>query len=498
MSKKISVVVALVGLCALSSLLLNCGTSSSRPTGVLYVLTQGSNGYGNSVSSFSIDLNSGSLSLVNSNASTCPTQASAQNPEPCGAPLDILLDPMGATAFVLNQGIPCITQQNQCVPTGSSPIAPSIIPYTVSSDGSLSAPGTGINWTCVSPNGTACTYYDDTATAMVRDAAGAFLFVIDEGVYPPPATCPLIAAAVASANDATNFTGCPSISVFSMTPGKAILNPVSQSSTYQSPLYLSKIPSALSTITFTPNGSSTAEDVLFVTDNYDLCSVSCLPPGGVPGPSTPNDNALSVYTVSSTGQLSEQSYSPYAIAASDPISVIAVNTFPAGVNAGGLFVYVGNQGSTVGAVNPFQLCTVVNANCDQSDVAENLLIPVTCPPAQSCSVSAGQKPVAMVVDPTNNFLYVLSEGSNQVFGFRINGTQGTLTPLAPANEPSQGSQPVSMALHPTVNNTGQFLFVSNSGSQSIASFALSTTTGSMSTSPTTTITPPTPTGIAVH
>src|SRR5271157_401559 len=106
MSKKIGGVVALVGICALSLFLLNCGNSSSRPAGVLYVLTQGTNAQGNpsvgyNVSSFAINLNTGNLSLVNSNASTCPTQASLSNPIPCGAPLDIVLDPTGATAFVL-------------------------------------------------------------------------------------------------------------------------------------------------------------------------------------------------------------------------------------------------------------------------------------------------------------------------------------------------------------------------------------------------------------
>src|SRR5712692_3883290 len=102
MSKKIGVLVALAGIGALSLFLLSCGSSSSRPSGLLYVLTQGSSGIGNNVSSFAIDLNSGNLSLINSNASTCATAGA------CGLPINILLDPTGATAFVLNQGIPCV------------------------------------------------------------------------------------------------------------------------------------------------------------------------------------------------------------------------------------------------------------------------------------------------------------------------------------------------------------------------------------------------------
>jgi hypothetical protein len=493
MLKKIGGVVALVGMCALSLFLLNCGSSSSRPSGVVYVLTQGINGGGDTVSSFGLDLDSGELSLVNSNAATCPAATQA-NPQPCGAPLDIVLDPAGAAAFVLNQGIPCITQANgQCVPTDSSPIAPSIYSYTVNSDGSLSSPGAAVNWTCVSPNGTACSsYYADTAVLMARDDAGQFLFVIDDGVYPYPASCPLIAAAVQSSQNAMDFTGCPSISVFSISGSSLML--VSQSSTYQSPLYLSKIPTSLSAITFTPSTPANAspQELLFVSENYDLCTVSCLPPG-----STPNDNALSVYGVSSTGVLSEQPNSPYALAVSNPISVIAVNTTPAGQAAnGGVFAFVGSQGSGTGAVNPFQLCTVANeTDCSGAAAAENLVVPVLCPPAQTCSVSAGQDPLAMAVDPTNNFLYVLAQ-SGAVFGFRVNTTQGTLAGLIPTNVPT-GSQPVSMAIHPTVNNTGQYLYVSNSNSDSITGFALSTTSGAMSSLPTV-ITPAAPSGIAVH
>ena len=88
MSKKIGLVVALGGLCALSLFLLNCGSLSSRPSGVLYVVTQGTTaqgapGIGNNVSSFAMDYDTGNLSLINSNASTCPTVATVTNSEPC-------------------------------------------------------------------------------------------------------------------------------------------------------------------------------------------------------------------------------------------------------------------------------------------------------------------------------------------------------------------------------------------------------------------------------
>src|ERR1700738_2898847 len=120
MSKKIGGVVALAAMCALSLFLLNCGSSSSRSSGLLYVLTQGSNGNGDAVSSFAIDLNSGNLSLINSNASTCAKAGT------CGLPLDIALDPTGAAAFVLNQGIPCVQGGNCVSPCGPSPLKPCV------------------------------------------------------------------------------------------------------------------------------------------------------------------------------------------------------------------------------------------------------------------------------------------------------------------------------------------------------------------------------------
>ena len=174
MSKKIGGVVVLMGICALSVFLLNCGSSAFRPSEELYVLTQGSNGLGNNVASFGIDLESGTLTWINSNATTCPILATPTNTNPCGLPVDILLDPTGNVAFVLDQGAPACPS---CTPATNYPFAPAIYPYTVTSYGSLSAPGAAVNWTCT--NVPAPCTGEDTAVAMVRDAAGQFLFVID-------------------------------------------------------------------------------------------------------------------------------------------------------------------------------------------------------------------------------------------------------------------------------------------------------------------------------
>src|SRR5208282_1015472 len=150
----------------------------------------------------------------------------------CGPPLNILLDPTGAAAFVLNQGVP------------SQSIQPTIYPYNVNSDGSLSGPGTPL------PLGY-------LAVTMIRDTPGQFLFEIDGGQYVSQGPCPL------NGSSDSSYAGCPSISVYGMTPGSTALTLESGS-----PFYISRIPTALSTLTFTSGG--TAQEFLFVTGNQDL------------------------------------------------------------------------------------------------------------------------------------------------------------------------------------------------------------------------------------
>jgi hypothetical protein len=401
------------------------------------VLTQGANGIGTNVSSFAIDLNSGNLSLINSNASTCPTPATTALSAPCGFPLQILLDATGKVAFVLNQGIASATP----------PVAPTIYSYTVNSDGSLGSPNLATTLTT-----------GDTPVAMTRDAAGQFLFVIDKGSDPSAANCQYDPAA-----NLPN-TQCASISAFAMQSGSTSLSLASGS-----PFPVGRIPTALSAVTYTAPGATTAQEFLYVTFNSD--------------PALHNDNTLSEYSVSSSGALADLSPdSPYTTAI-DPISVLAVNTNPAGENTGGLFVYVGNQGPTVGALNVFQVCPTA----DPPTCAQFGLVPVGTP------TSAGQSPVQMLADPSNTFLYVASQGSNQVYGFRINTTAGTLTALAPAYEPT-GSEPVSMAMHPSTSDLGEYLYTSNALSSNITGFAVSTTSGAMS-NPITVIAPAAPSGM---
>jgi len=456
MSKKIAFVTALACLCALSVFLVNCGSTSSQPTGMLYVLTEAANPngsvLGNDVSSYAIDLNTGGITLINAFASTCPTAASTSEPEPCGLPLNIVLDAKGETAFVLDQGIPSVN------------VAPMIYGYPVKSDGSLGQPTPAFQATGALPG---------LPITMTRDAAGQFLFVINRGVSPTAANCGTTPPSV----------DCASISVFSMQTGSTTLTEVSGS-----PFPVNRLPSALTTIPYTAPASTTlpcsgTTDLLYVTFNSD--------------PVYQNDNTLSSYCVGSSGApIDLTPNTPYVINSSDPVSVLGVNTNPAGESTGGIFVYIGTQPSGSGSLSIFQLCTVAGegpgeGGCLATQVNNATLLPVAGTPP-----STGQDPTAMVVDPTNNFLYVACQLSNQVYGYRINTTTGVLTALTPVYEPT-GSLPAAMAMQPSVKQGGEYLYVSNTNSSNIIGFTVNTATGGLS-SPSTVISYPGPTGMAAQ
>lgn len=424
-------IVGTVGLCALSAFLLSCGSSSSRPQGLLYVISDSASPPNpNSISSFTINLNNGQISLINSNATTCT------NSTGCGLTTGVLLDPTKTVLYVLNEGL------------ASAGIAPTIYSYSIQSDGSLG-----------SPTVAATLSVGQTAEAMALDTGGDLLFVIVQGSNSAPADCP-----------ANTLGDCPEIVVFQTSPGKTT---VTQASTFA----LDRMPDALSAITFTPPApNNTQQTLLFVTSNLDLTTAH-------------NDNELSVYAADSSGNLTEQGNSPYTTAPT-PQVVLAVNTNAPTVTTGGVFVYVGTQGSVSGAVSAFQLCTELNQNgCTQSQVQGNHLNSIGGP------VGAGNSPVAMLVDPTNSFLYVASRLSSQVFGFQIATGAGTLTQLSTASQPT-GSQPVGMAIHPNFNNSAEFLYTSNYNGNSITGFTLGVTTGILSNATTTLFEPGLPSGIA--
>jgi 6-phosphogluconolactonase len=402
MSKKLSGWLAFLGL---TLLFVSCGSSSSRPAGELYVLSQGDNNVGY----FAIDLTSGRLSLLNKT-----TKADA-------APSQILLDPTGKAAFVLNTSTD---------PQNVDPPSNNISTYTVNGDGTLSGP-------------TEVAIPGGGAVSMARDAAGTFVIVVSQGTI---AAC-----------DVHSGPGCaqpPSITVFTTASGSSSL-------TLAGSQVLNFIPtSVVTSITGTfnvPNSvppATVSGTLVQITGNKDLVGT--------------NDNTVSEFVVTSTGAVTGPlTGSPYTTQSS-PSSVLSVTTTPTG-GAGGTFVYVTNV--TTNNLDIYQICTSLSGtNCSSLDDIANAKM-VHLPGA----VSVDLNPVAMTVDPTNNFLYVVNHDSSTVKSFRINQSTGVLSGLNPATV-STGLTPVAISMH----STGKFLFVSNNAGSSISAFNVDTTSGALS------------------
>ncbi|HVN08100.1 MAG TPA: beta-propeller fold lactonase family protein [Patescibacteria group bacterium] len=88
------------------------------------------------------------------------------------------------------------------------------------------------------------------------------------------------------------------------------------------------------------------------------------------------------------------------------------------------------------------------------------------------------QPFALVVSPSEKFLYVTNHGSSTISVFQIDGMNGTLTPISGSPfdipPPSECSaNPFGLAISPN----GQFLFVADNGCDAVSVFSLDANTG---------------------
>ena len=70
------------------------------------------------------------------------------------------------------------------------------------------------------------------------------------------------------------------------------------------------------------------------------------------------------------------------------------------------------------------------------------------------------------------FAYVANQFSNDVSGYTINATTGTLTPI-PGSPFAAGAAPSSVVVHPA----GKFAYVANIGSASVSGYTINAATG---------------------
>lgn len=91
--------------------------------------------------------------------------------------------------------------------------------------------------------------------------------------------------------------------------------------------------------------------------------------------------------------------------------------------------------------------------------------------AVGASVSTGANPVSVTVDPSGRWAYVANTGSNNVSMFAIDGITGALTSLG---------APVVAGLNPasiTVDVSGRRAYVANRGSNDVTAFTIDVNTG---------------------
>jgi len=266
-----------------------------------------------------------------------------------------------------------------------------------------------------------------TPMGMAIDPAGKFLFVANQGAF-----------------DLTQAGAQPgTISVFSIS--STSLTPVKGSP------FKTEVPGDA-------NGSgpvavvvSATGKFLYVSNNYT---------GTVTG-----------FTISSSGALTQFPTPPYI-----------VGTAPAGVaiTPDGSFLYVTNSSPISNNVSAFSICDKVINSCANPNSPDGTLTPVPGSP-----FPAGLGPIAIAVDPSFHFLYVLDKQSNNVSEYSYATGTGVLSQLSSPTI-STGHTPTSFVvisgttgsdIGNTLTNPIDYVYVTNLGDSTLSAYTLDTTTG---------------------
>jgi len=139
---------------------------------------------------------------------------------------------------------------------------------------------------------------------------------------------------------------------------------------------------------------------------------------------------------------------------------VCSNPIAVGINSGGQFLFLLNQGSASPAVP-------ASISVFSIDPARGLLTPVSGSPFAFASLVA-PNPQFLAVSPTAGFLYVSNGSSGTISAFSV-GTNGVLTELAGSPfSLGAGATAAGLAIDPK----GQFLYAADSANNKIASFSI--------------------------
>jgi len=225
---------------------------------------------------------------------------------------------------------------------------------------------------------------------------------------------------------------------------------------------------------------------------------------------SPNSGALEAYTLNggvltpSSGTLATSSYpageTPYSLAVDSSSALL----FGANLSIGDLFDdSIGTGGGlTALAGSPFQFQQGAPTNTPGAIALYPgaKFIYVTDPTANSVSLysydangvltiaavysdgaTIGLAPNGLTVDPTGSFLYVANSGSGTVSAFTINSSNGVLTPVAGSPFTASGTASAATRTSVQVDPSAQFAYVTNGDAGTISVFSIDFATGALTT-----------------
>lgn len=169
---------------------------------------------------------------------------------------------------------------------------------------------------------------------------------------------------------------------------------------------------------------------------------------------SPSEQVLHVNNGTSIATISVDSMANLALVGSTPVGSSPPEAFQIVMEPAGKFVYAA-------VVIPPSVETFA-AQPSNGTLTELGTVPIT-----------GDAPNALVIDPTGQFLYVI-QGTDNLQGFRINGSSGALTSIATTET---SDEQAAGAVHPS----GKWIYLGQccNGTPSVSGFSIDPTTGNL-------------------
>ena len=442
----------LLGVAVLVSigLMAACGTVFNSSTDGLVVV--GSQGSG-VLETFSFSLTSGHNAAV----SNSPTDTGAEVCLLGGVPYSIVIDPAGTYAYSIIMGNA----------TCGATLPPGIQAFKINSDGTIATSGSLIPLN--KANVEVCEQIGNQnqlvaeavsvfPVALTMDSTGKYLFVAD-----------------AATTDSSQNAAPGAISVFAIGSGGTLTEVTNSDPTQSSPFTVP--PSCNATADFSALAvSPTVFPGLGIQGNSSpVCTVN-----GEPVPTTENlyvadrsnNNAIWAFAVnSSTGALGP------LMANSLPPSVPAGHV-PSGVAVDpcNRFVYATNLQDN--SISAYSVCNGMATAAPACTVLGTSLPPgsLVAIKGSPISITTGNGPGPIVVDPFGNFVYALDTLSSQISILKISQITGALT--SDGTTATGGIQSTSMAIRGDDN----WLFVTNQQSTTLSQFSITPVSGALTPS----------------